>query len=252
MNSRDSSAPDTSALDHAAEVGRVLGDLGARFYFDPATLAKGKQHGLDGFRFYFLGRGGVLGDVEPEVVTAAFGYFAPALVANMWNSAREVMAPREAARLFNEACQDYGRAHLADVADLDAFCADAEAVVDATDVAGLSLYAGWAAEPLPDDAPARAMQLAAVLRELRGSVHLAAVVSVGLTGQAAHAVARPGDVGMFGWDEATVSVGEAEKARWRRAEELTNERMADFFSVLDDRGRETLLHVATEMGAACS
>lgn len=239
-------------LEHAAEVGKVLGDLGARFYFDPATLAAGKEAGLDGFRFYFLGRGGVLGDVEPAVVTAAFGYFAPHLVANMWNSAKEVMAPRDAARLFNEACRAYGRAHLAEVEGLDAFCADAEAVVDATDVAGLSLYAGWAAEPLPDDAPGRAMQLAAVLRELRGSVHLAAIVTVGLTGQAAHAVARPADVGMFGWDESTVTVGDEEKARWQRAEQITNERMADFFSVLDERGRTTLLDVATEMRAACS
>ena len=44
-----------------------IGSLGGAFYFDKETLAKGKELGLDGFRFYFLGRGGVLGDVEPRV-----------------------------------------------------------------------------------------------------------------------------------------------------------------------------------------
>ena len=70
-----------------------IGDLGSAFYFDPATVAKGKELGLDGFRFYFLGRGGVLGDVEPRVVQAAFGYFEPRLIAKIWDSARERMPP---------------------------------------------------------------------------------------------------------------------------------------------------------------
>ena len=39
------------------------GDIGSAFYFHPDTLAMAKGHGLDGFRMYFLGRGGVLGDV---------------------------------------------------------------------------------------------------------------------------------------------------------------------------------------------
>lgn len=47
----------------------AIGTIGAAFYFHPDTLARGKAAGLDGFRFYILGRGGVLGDVEPAVVT---------------------------------------------------------------------------------------------------------------------------------------------------------------------------------------
>ena len=42
----------------------VIGPIGAAFYFHPDTVARGKEAGLDGFRFYILGRGGVLGDVE--------------------------------------------------------------------------------------------------------------------------------------------------------------------------------------------
>ena len=65
--------PDRSALSAAV------------FYFAPSTVAVGKEHGLDGFRFYFLGRGGVLGDVESQVVASAFGYFEPGLGDKMWD-----------------------------------------------------------------------------------------------------------------------------------------------------------------------
>ena len=64
-----------------------LGDIGAAFYFAPETLQQGKEVGLDGFRFYFLGRGGVLGDVEAGVIRAAFGYFEPGLVEKIWSKA---------------------------------------------------------------------------------------------------------------------------------------------------------------------
>ena len=75
-----------------------INSLGAIYYFHPDTIAHGKEAlGLDGMRFYFIGRAGVLGDVEAPVVTAAFGYFAPAVVAKMWNSSKEKVAPRDAA-----------------------------------------------------------------------------------------------------------------------------------------------------------
>jgi hypothetical protein len=38
-----------------------IGAMGSVFYFVPETAARGKELGLDGFRFYVLGRGGVLG-----------------------------------------------------------------------------------------------------------------------------------------------------------------------------------------------
>ncbi len=52
----------------------TIGTLGFAFYVVPETLERGKALGLDGFRFYFLGRGGVSGDVEAPVVKSAFGY----------------------------------------------------------------------------------------------------------------------------------------------------------------------------------
>ncbi len=86
-----------------------IGDLGWAFYFIPETLKVGRSLGLDGLRFYFLGRGGVLGEVEAPVVVSAFGYFAPSLVSKMWNSAREICPPRDAAQAYMTCCAELGR-----------------------------------------------------------------------------------------------------------------------------------------------
>ena len=50
------------------EASPIIAGIGGAFYFDEATVYRGKALGLDGFRFYMLGRCGVLGDVEAEVV----------------------------------------------------------------------------------------------------------------------------------------------------------------------------------------
>ena len=84
--------------DEFAVFAKQVADIGSAFYFHPDTLATGKASGLDGFRFYFVGRGGVLGDVEADVVHSAFGYFEPALFATMWNSAKEIIPARDGAR----------------------------------------------------------------------------------------------------------------------------------------------------------
>jgi len=151
--------------------------LGAAYYFHPDTLAYGKDElGLGGMRFYLLGRAGVLGDVEAPVVTAAFGYFAPAVIDKLWTSSKEICEPRKAARGALECNANIGRAGLGDV-ELDAFCDAAEQVIADVNPAALQLYAGIAAEPLPDDLPGRAMQLLVCHRELRGSAHLTAVIA---------------------------------------------------------------------------
>jgi hypothetical protein len=228
----------------------AIGDLGgAPWYFAPQTLAAGKEHNLDGFRFYVLGRGGVLGDVEAEVVASAFGYFNPALVEKLWNTAKERMAPRDAARLYLSCCHDFARAHFADVEGLDEFCAAAEQVNDAINPAGLALYAGIDAEPEPDDAPARALHLTAVLREARGSAHLLAVVASRLEPRVAHAIKRPTEGKEFGWDDTPEPTAD-ERARWDQAEELTNQLLEPAFGVLDDAGRSALLNGLEGMKAA--
>ena len=100
-------------------IARKTGDIGASFYFAPETRARAKELGIDGFRFYFLGRGGVLGNVDAAVVRSAFGYFHPRLLAHMWDTATEHLAPRDAAREFITCGHEHGRRMFSAIGGLD-------------------------------------------------------------------------------------------------------------------------------------
>ncbi|MGH9108900.1 MAG: SCO6745 family protein [Acidimicrobiales bacterium] len=219
----------------------VIGRVGSAFYFVPETVARGKELGLDGFRFYFAGRGGVLGDVEPPVVASAFGYFEPGLIDHMWTSACAVLPPREAARAYLSCAHDLGRRQLAGLDGLGDFCRSAASVVAAAEPAALALFAGVRAEPLPDDLPARAMHLIVVLRELRGSAHLVAVRACGLEPRIAHFLRRPDDYAFFGWRGDPPGVDDGDRRRLAEAEELTDRLVGPAFDVLDQDGRDALV-----------
>lgn len=227
----------------------IIGKAGSAFYFVPETLAKGRELGLDGFRFYFIGRGGVLGDVEAPVVASAFGYFEPGVVATMWDSAREVVAPRDAARAYLACGHELGRRLLGELGDLTAFCAAAETVARSAEVAALALFAGVMGEPLPEDLPARAMQLIVALRELRGSAHLVAVRASGLEPRVAHYLRRPDDFAMFGWRGDPPAVGDAERRLLAEADALTDRLLGPAFAALDDGG-EALVDGLERIGPA--
>ncbi|MGH9067319.1 MAG: helix-turn-helix domain-containing protein [Acidimicrobiales bacterium] len=223
----------------------TIGVVGSAFYFDSGTLAVGREIGLDGYRFYFLGRGGVLGDVEPAVVGSAFGYFEPGLVGKMWTTARQrtSLSPREVGRRYLEAGHQFARLRFAGVAGLEALCDAAEAVAAAADPTGLALYSAIAAEPRPADLPARALHLVAVLRELRGSAHLMAVVATpGINPLTAHAIRRPDAWTLFGYDEAArPEPADGQRSALADADLLTDQLVLPAFDVLDDAGRAGLL-----------
>jgi hypothetical protein len=213
-----------------------VNDAGNRFYFHPDTLATGKELGLDGFRFYFLGRGGVLGNVEPAVVVAAFGYFSPGVVELMWDSAKQILDPREAARAYLACADRFGTTSLGGLDMLDAFNDAAEAVVASVDRSALPLFAGIAAEPLPDDPAARAYRNVCILRELRGSIHLLAIVATGVSPLTAHTIRRPGDVTSFGW-ESVPDITDEDRALLEVADELTDRLLVPAIEALSDDQR---------------
>ncbi|MDA3038195.1 MAG: evbL [Actinomycetota bacterium] len=239
----------SQATELAAAVAQPLGAAGAAFYFHKDTLAKGKELGLDGMRFYMLGRGSVLGDAPSGVVASAFGYFNPATVAKLWDSAKEKVAPAEAASTYHLCCAEVGRQKLADVDGLDAFCDAAEAVIAGTDIAGLALYAGIAAMPRVDDVPGKAMQLAATLRELRGSVHLNALIASSISPAIAHCVQRPEMIAAFGWDPAPDTSGFDESKR-AGAEALTDAMVAEGMLGLTEAQAAALRDGAAAIAAA--
>ena len=220
----------------------IIKDTGWAFYFAPATMARGAELGLEPVQFYAMGRGGVLGDVEPAVVSSAFGYFNPTLVANLWNAGKAVVSPRVAGAAFMECCIEHGRAKLAAVDGLDGFVAAGEKVLAATEVEAFALFAATNAEPAATDAPGRAMQIVTVLREYRGSAHLAAVRAVGLTSKQAHFVTRPNDAAQFGWspDDAPV-VDDAVRASMVEAERLTDLMVRGAYAALGVAERDTFV-----------
>ena len=197
------------------------GDIGAAFYLHPRTVDAGKEIGLGGFPFYILGRGGALGDVSPAVVSSAFGYFNPDTIAATWNKYRTVVSPPVAAQAYWDECAQRGIEFFGAIDGLDAYIEAAEIVIDHADLAALPLFAGTSQLICSDEIAGRAMQKAAVLRELRASVHLLAVLANGLSDAQAHAIKRPGDVAMFGWESAP-EVPIDGNERMDAAEELTN------------------------------
>ena len=121
----------------------------------------------------------------------------------------------------------------------------------AMDPDGLALFAAFKSLPLVDDLPGRAMQLAASLREYRGSAHLVAVRASGVSGIQAHFVKRPKDMKMFGWAESEYPhVDDETRARMVTAENLTNALCITPYSVLNQTQRASLITGAKAFEAA--
>jgi hypothetical protein len=118
-----------------------------------------------------------------------------------------------------------------DVDGLDGFVDAATTVIGSVEGASLPLFEAVRCEPVPDDAPAAAMHQAMVLRELRGSVHLLANTACGLESQHAHGIRRPDEFKMFGY-EAEIEVTDDDRAKWLRAEQLTDDILAPAYDRL--------------------
>jgi hypothetical protein len=217
-------------------------DLAWAYYFVQETSDRAQELGLDFLSFYFVGRGGVLGDVEASAARAAFGYFEPNLFETMWNTGRERIGLRDAGRAHFECAAEHGRRKLSGIDGLDALCAAAEQVDDAADDTGLPLYAAFRAEPRVDDLPGRTMQVLAVLRELRGSAHLLALRAVGLDTLKAHAINRPGDLAMFGWSpDAVPPITDQDRELRREAEALTDRIIRPAYATLDGQAQQAFV-----------
>ncbi len=239
------------AQDLMSKTASNIDTAGSGFYFAPETLEKGKEAGLDGFRLYFLGRGGVMGDVNANVVQSAFGYFNPELLTSMWTTGAETMPAREAAALYWDCAAEYGRMKLGEVEGLAEFCEAAETILNATECDGLPLFAGIMSMPLAEDLPARAYQLTATLRELRGSAHLAAVRAAGLTPREAHAFKRPEMLEMFGWTEE-FPIGDDVEAKLEKAEKMTDAALDCCYSALDEAAEKAFVEGTQAIAEACT
>ena len=227
--------------------------FGAAYYFTPETLQAGKNINLGGMEFYVQGRAGQMGNCDPDAVSAAFGYFKPALLKSILEAARAKVEPRVAGAAHLEACAALGRAKLASLPQLEAFVAVLEKVNDAADPDSLALYAAIRTETLASDAPGRAMQLIAILREFRGSAHLVALRAVGIKSSTVHFIKRPDMWKQFGYteDEAP-EVTDVELQKMAQAEKLTDSLVEPAYAVLTQDERKVLTDGLEAVKAALS
>lgn len=202
----------------------------------PEVLQPGKEAGYPGgFSYYVVGRGGVLGDVEANVVVSAFGFFAPALVQSLWNSGVVVEGARAGADRYATSCAAWGRNRLNGFGGVEELESLLGRVVDGADPTGLSLFAGWQVQTRASDVPGRCYQLIHVLRELRGSCHIVAVVAHGMSPLSA-ILANPGSAGVeqaerFGW-KGPFPDKESLVSTFSSAEALTDQQMARHLDLL--------------------
>jgi hypothetical protein len=89
--------------------------------------------------------------------------------------------------------------------------------------------------PLADDAPARALQVMFVLRELRADVHFNALTNSGISPVEAHMLHGGHDYTMmFGWPEPFAD-GADKKDRYADVEAATGRRMTEIVDAALDR-----------------
>ncbi|GAB3429079.1 SCO6745 family protein [Actinophytocola sediminis] len=239
-------AQTVQAADH------VIHDVGSTWMLHSETVARGVAHGYDKpLPFYFAGRGGVLGDVDADVVVAAMGWWHPGMVRKMWDRGVAVAGAREAARRYFAACAAWGEDHLADFAPAARAAELTGRVVAAAEGAGLPLFAGWRAEPLAQSAPARLLQLLHVMREWRGSVHLVATTAAGL-GPLEAILTNEGEqqARFFGWRDDLPDCTHL-KDRHVVAEENTDRLVAGVYErALDPAERAELVELVSQVEAA--
>ena len=207
-----------------------VGDIGGRWMLDPDVLSAGKSAGYpNGYAYYFAGRGGVLGDVDADVVRSALGFFEPSLLRKMWDAGIAVEGARAAAARYGAACAGWGRTRLAGFADAARVADLIRHVIDSVDPIGMPLFAGWRSEPRPEDPPALAYFTTHVLRELRLGSHIAAVVATGIAPREAMLISGgESNAQQFGWTEPFPDVAHLVATR-ADAEGITDEIMVRHF-----------------------
>jgi hypothetical protein len=234
----------------ATAVKDLIQQLGGAFMFSREARVYGQSTGVPGFFGpYTRGRGGVLGEVDADVVTAAFGFVRADTVREAWESVPVPAA--EAAERYLVACQDFGRRKLAGFADAERLAELLQVVSESADVLGAPLFAGWRALPAAADAPARVGHLTHALRELRCGLHLTAIQSAGVTPLQAVLISGspinngPDHARFFGWPEPFDEITPEVRRRWEAAEVVTGQLAEPPFAVLGPKASAELVDLLT-------
>ena len=224
--------------------------VGSHFMLDGGTYKRGAELGFQGLDFYARGRGGVLGEVDADVVAAAFAFFEPGQVRTQWEQGSQAMAAADAAAAWAGCCAAWGEAQVPDDVDCAALAPLLDAVVTAARPACAAIFSGWRALPVPTGPKAHVVHQMNALRELRHGLHAAAVVAAGLTPHEALSHRTPQMAPIFGWTELADTTGVSD--RWEAAEANTDMAFAHAFLGLDDGQRDQLVDLVGTLHAGTS
>jgi hypothetical protein len=223
------------------------------FYFAPSTIERAKERGMNVFQFYGLGRGGVLGDVDYDVVFDAFTFFSHSAMGMLWTASREKGEPAETAEAHVQAAYAYADATFGaiPVDVLKKFSAAVHKVASSVAPGHHALLDGYKQFDVPAN-PVHSAYLGAILmRELRGCVHIDAVREVGLTPAEAAYLQDPTVFKMHGYsDEDVPTVTPELEAKKAQAEQITSAAVAAYFDVLSDEERQAIRDGALAMQEA--
>lgn len=249
-------------------------------YFTPFGPPIYESVGLEGRGQYFATRAAAFGRVSPEVVTSTFFNFAPALVRSAMTTVWDRVTPEEvlAARLRVVAASLRGAAP--DLIANDATKRAAELATIAARSAcervdGKPLFAAHASLAWPTEPHLALWHAQTLLREYRGDLHIALLLTEGLSGLDAlitHGATGVVPLAMLqqlrGWSEdewhagidslrsrgiitpGEVGLTEKGAALRQRLEDRTDELSADAWAVLGDDGCRELRACARPLSAA--
>lgn len=152
--------------------------IGGAWFFSDDVAHTGADIGItDKFALYAAGRGGVLGDCHPDVVASAFAFFPSQIVTAKYREGVSAAPPTECARAYAAGLAAWGERLLGDVAGMDRLAQLARTIAGSVHPMGLPLFTGWRAIPEPRHPGAAAALAMQVLRELRGDLHIHAIVA---------------------------------------------------------------------------
>lgn len=241
------------ALSAAKATAPAVANLASYFMLDMATYAKGGELGFEGLDFYVCGRGGALGDVPGDVVSASFVFWSPSTVVDAWEKGRQVMSPSEAATHFADVSHAWAESHLTGDVDLGRTAALLDTLLTGARSSAAPLFAAWRVQPEPDASRPAALVLHRmnVLRELRGGLHGAAMIGHGLDPHLAVSIGGPVMLGLYGYDGPHPDTEDpGANALWAAAAEAGEVALGEAaFAVLDEAERDELVDLVAALFA---
>lgn len=147
---------------------------------DRLAAELGMKSGSD---LWIVGRAGVLGDSDSDVAAAGLAFLAPDRVRVAWDSLPPGLTRRQVADAYTALCCEWGSTELArfDQARMARLDELGRRIADQADGSLGAVFAGWRAQPQPDNVGARVALTMHVLRELRGGAHIIAINACGIT-----------------------------------------------------------------------